>query len=205
MEETNDKFSQVHVTKQTPEDEFVPLENIRPYAPFRATRGRKFKGYGTRASFGSEDPRVHKAFVNALSGFMIIVALIFLLSGSILFPLLFIGAVLWIRSFMLRPIEDRAREMNVDMSPPEVQKAGKETVQEIKHVGNQVCKDTFTEAHIRDFKKPAFLFYTVLSLILVIGLSFLSIWLGLAVLIIVIITGVIYNAFLNFLVKKFQK
>ena len=145
--EENEKsiFDTAEVTNVTPEDGMVPLGKLKPNDMEK--RGQQFYGKGTTFSFTSSGPGLHKVFVRFVTGFLLLISLIFLSTGSVILPGIVIAFTLFCHKKLMGDIEKRAAEQKVHLSetPEEIHAVQQGFTAEMQKALKAFAQNAFTK------------------------------------------------------------
>ena len=198
-------FDTAEVTNVTPEDGMVPLGKLKPND--LGKRGQRFYGWGTTFSFTGSGPGVHKVFVRFVTGFLLLISLIFLSTGSIILPGIVIVFTLFCYKKLMGDIEQRAAEQKVPLpeTPEEIHAVQQEFTGEMKEALKASAQNTFTEKSICDFRKTAGIVCLIVGILLTVILFCVSKFMGILAAVCLVMGWIVYNVFLKWIVTRSQK
>ena len=189
-------------TKQTrtytPEDGFIEDDYF-----LMEDKGVYHKGYQTRKTTTTNDPRIVRAFIKSFCLLFLGIGVFLLLIHQWLFGIIFVLLSVFIYKTENRKNDEREKEF---IKNPQYNKEDKQVVNDFKQEIKEETKSTFSKAFSKEngkqFKKIFLLFYTIIVLLMTVILGVFISWLfAFFILGLLIFVGILYYIFINYLFR----
>ncbi len=195
----NGSFSVKETTTFTPEDGAVPLQDVRPAAPFSEVRGKSHIGYAATKTTTTNDPRITKPLVWFFAIVFLLVAFFAYAIGYWPFSIPFAGSAIFILvkgrrdvNRVAKKMEAQGQDATID-SPEELAEVLSGASGQLKNDMKESMRATFTKDHVHHFIKLTLPIYAVLTLAASLGMGFLvSKFLGIFVFCMLTVGGLLY-------------
>ena len=184
--------------KYTPEDGFIEDDYF-----LMEDKGVYHKGYQTRKTTTTNDPRVVRAFIKSFCLLFLGIGVFLLLIHQVLFGIIFILLSVFIYKTENQKNDEREKEF---IKNPQYNKEDRQVVDDFKKEIKEETKGTFSKAFSKEngkqFKKIFLLFYTIIVLLVTVLLGvFISWLLAFFILGLLIFVGILYYLFINYLFR----
>lgn len=170
---------------------------------FMEDKGVYHKGYQTRKTVTTNDPRIIRAFLKSFCLLFLGIGVFLLLIHQWVFGVIFVLTSVFIYKMENQKNEEREKEF---VKNPQYNKQDKQVIndfkQEIKEETKNTFSNTFSKENGKQFKKIFLLFYTIIVLLLTVLLGvFISWLLAFFILGLLIFVGILYYLFINYLFR----
>lgn len=184
--------------KYTPEDGFIEDDYF-----LMEDKGIYHKGYQTRKTTTTNDPRVVRAFIKSFCLLFLGIGVFLLLIHQVLFGIIFVLLSVFIYKTENQKNDEREKEF---IKNPQYNKEDRQVVDDFKKEIKKETKSTFSKAFSKEngkqFKKIFLLFYTIIVLLVTVLLGvFISWLLAFFILGLLIFVGILYYLFINYLFR----
>lgn len=184
--------------KYTPEDGFIEDDYF-----LMEDKGVYHKGYQTRKTTTTNDPRVVRAFIKSFCLLFLGIGVFLLLIHQVLFGIIFVLLSVFIYKTENQKNDEREKEF---IKNPQYNKEDRQVVDDFKQEIKEETKSTFSKAFSKEngkqFKKIFLLFYTIIVLLVTVLLGvFISWLLAFFILGLLIFVGILYYLFINYLFR----
>lgn len=184
--------------KYTPEDRFIEDDYF-----LMEDKGVYHKGYQTRKTTTTNDPRVVRAFIKSFCLLFLGIGVFLLLIHQVLFGIIFVLLSVFIYKTENQKNDEREKEF---IKNPQYNKEDRQVVDDFKKEIKKETKSTFSKAFSKEngkqFKKIFLLFYTIIVLLVTVLLGvFISWLLAFFILGLLIFVGILYYLFINYLFR----
>lgn len=184
--------------KYTPEDGFIEDDYF-----LMEDKGVYHKGYQTRKTTTTNDPRVVRAFIKSFCLLFLGIGVFLLLIHQVLFGIIFVLLSVFIYKTENQKNDEREKEF---IKNPQYNKEDRQVVDDFKKEIKKETKSTFSKAFSKEngkqFKKIFLLFYTIIVLLVTVLLGvFISWLLAFFILGLLIFVGILYYLFINYLFR----
>lgn len=184
--------------KYTPEDGFIEDDYF-----LMEDKGVYHKGYQTRKTTTTNDPRVVRAFIKSFCLLFLGIGVFLLLIHQVLFGIIFVLLSVFIYKTENQKNDEREKEF---IKNPQYNKEDRQVVDDFKKEIKEETKGTFSKAFSKEngkqFKKIFLLFYTIIVLLVTVLLGvFISWLLAFFILGLLIFVGILYYLFINYLFR----
>ena len=184
--------------KYTPEDGFIEDDYF-----LMEDKGVYHKGYQTRKTTTTNDPRVVRAFIKSFCLLFLGIGVFLLLIHQVLFGIIFVLLSVFIYKTENQKNDEREKEF---IKNPQYRKDDRQVVDDFKHEIKEETKSMFSKAFSKEngkqFKKIFLLFYTIIVLLMTVLLGvFISWLLAFFILGLLIFVGILYYLFINYLFR----
>lgn len=184
--------------KYTPEDGFIEDDYF-----LMEDKGVYHKGYQTRKTVMTNDPRIVRAFIKSF-------CLLFLVIGGFLLLIhqWFFGSIFVLSSMLIYKTENQKNDEREKefIKNSQYNKQNKQVVDDFKQEIKEETKNTFSKAFSKEngkqFKKRFLLFYGTIACLIVLLLGIFISWLlAFFILGLLIFVGILYYLFINYLFR----
>lgn len=184
--------------KYTPEDGFIEDDYF-----LMEDKGIYHKGYQTRKTIKTNDPRIVRAFLKSFCLLFLGIGLFLLIIHQWLFGMIFVLTSVFIYKMENQKNDEREKEF---VKNPQYNKQDKQIVddfkQEIKEETKSMLSNAFSKENGRKLKKTFLLFYTIIVLLMTVLLGLFISWLlSFFILGLLIFVGILYYLFINYLFR----
>lgn len=184
--------------KYTSEDGFIEDDYF-----LMEDKGVYHKGYQTRKTTTTNDPRVVRAFIKSFCLLFLGIGVFLLLIHQVLFGIIFVLLSVFIYKTENQKNDEREKEF---IKNPQYNKEDRQVVDDFKKEIKKETKSTFSMAFSKEngkqFKKIFLLFYTIIVLLVTVLLGvFISWLLAFFILGLLIFVGILYYLFINYLFR----
>lgn len=184
--------------KYTPEDGFIEDDYF-----LMEDKGVYHKGYQTRKTTTTNDPRVVRAFIKSFCLLFLGIGVFLLLIHQVLFGIIFVLLSVFIYKTENQKNDEREKEF---IKNPQYNKEDRQVVDDFKQEIKEETKSTFSKVFSKEngkqFKKIFLLFYTIIVLLVTVLLGvFISWLLAFFILGLLIFVGILYYLFINYLFR----
>ncbi len=184
--------------KYTPEDGFIEDDYF-----LMEDKGVYHKGYQTRKTVTTNDPRIVRTFLKSFCLLFLGIGLFLLIIHQWLFGMIFVLTSVFIYKMENQKNDEREKEF---VKKPQYRKEDRQVVDDFKKEIKEETKSTFSNAFSKEngkqFKKIFLLFYTIIVLLMTVLLGvFISWLLASFVLGLLIFVGILYYLFVNYLFR----
>ena len=182
--------------KYTPEDGFIEDDYF-----LMEDKGVYHKGYQTRKTVTTNDPRIVRAFLKSFCLLFLGIGLFLLIIHQWLFGMIFVLTSVFIYKMENQKNDEREKEF---VKNPQYRKEDRQVVDDFKKEIKEETKSTFSNPFSKEngkqFKKIFLLFYTIIVLLMTVLLGvFISWLLAFFILGLLIFVGILYYLFINYL------
>ena len=186
------------IKKYTPEDGFIEDEHF-----LMEEKGVYHKGYQTRKTITTNDPRIIRAFIKSFCLLFLGIGVFLLLIHQGLFGIIFVLLSVFIYKTENQKNDEREKEL---VKNPQYNKQDKQVVDDFKQEVKEETKSTFSKVFSKEngkqFKKIFLLFYSIIVLLMTVLLGvFISWLLAFFILGLLIFVGILYYLFINYLFR----
>lgn len=194
-----DGTTKTEETKEyAPEDGFIEDDYL-----LMEDKGVYHKGYQTRKTVTTNDPRIVRAFLKSFCLLFLGIGLFLLIIHQWLFGMIFVLTSIYIYKIENQKNDKREKEF---VKNPQYNKQDKQVVDDFKQEIKEETKRTFfyafSKENGRKFKKIFLLFYTIIVLLMTVLLGvFISWLLAFFILGLLIFVGILYYLFINYLFR----
>ena len=184
--------------KYTPEDGFIEDDYF-----LMEDKGVYHKGYQTRKTTTTNDPRVVRAFIKSFCLLFLGIGVFLLLIHQVLFGIIFVLLSVFIYKTENQKNDEREKEF---IKNPQYNKEDRQVVDDFKQEIKEETKNTFSKAFSKEngkqFKKKFLLFYGTIACLIVLLLGIFIGWmLATFILCLLAFVGILYYLFINYLFR----
>ena len=189
-------------TKKTrnykPEDGFIEDDYF-----LMEDKGVYHKGYQTRKTVTTNDPRIVRAFLKSFCLLFLGIGLFLLIIHQWLFGMIFVLTSVFIYKMENQKNDEREKEF---VKNPQYNKQDKQVIndfkQEIKEETKNTFSNTFSKENGKQFKKIFILLYSIITFLIVLLIGIFISWLlALFILCLLAFVGILYYVFINYLFR----
>ena len=184
--------------KYTPEDGFIEDDYF-----LMEDKGVYHKGYQTRKTVTTNDPRIIRAFLKSFCLLFLGIGVFLLLIHQWVFGIIFVLLSIFIYIIENRKNDEREKEF---VKNPQYNKQDKQVINDFKQEIKEETKNTFSNAFSKEngkqFKKIFLLFYSIIVLLMTVLLGIFISWLlAFFILGLLIFVVILYYLFINYLFR----
>lgn len=176
---------------------------VEDYQPINDIKKKYHKGYQTRTTVTTNDPRIIRWFIRSFCFIFLGIGLVLLLGHQWLFGLIFILSSIFIYKNENHKNNKREKEF---IKNPHYDIHNREVVDDFKHELKEETKGVFDKTFSKEngdyFKKLFLLFYSIISMLIVILLGIFVNWvLSIFILCLLVFVGILFVLFINYLFR----
>lgn len=186
------------IKKYTPEDGFIEDEHF-----LMEETGVYHKGYQTRKTITTNDPRIIRAFIKIFCFLFLEIGLFLLIIHQWVFGVIFVLISVYVYKMENQKNDEREKEL---VKNPQYNKQNQQVVDDFKQEIKEETKSTFSKVFSKEngkqFKKIFLLFYSIIVLLMTVLLgAFISWLLAFFILGLLIFVGILYYLFIDYLFR----
>lgn len=186
------------IKKYTPEDGFIEDEHF-----LMEEKGVYHKGYQTRKTITTNDPRIIRAFIKTFCFLFLGIGLFLLIIHQWVFGVIFVLISVYVYKMENQKNDEREKEF---VKNPQYNKQDQQVVDDFKQEIKEETKSTFSKVFSKEngkqFKKIFLLFYSIIVLLMTVLLgAFISWLLAFFILGLLIFVGILYYLFIDYLFR----
>lgn len=191
-------------TKKKETKEYTPKDSfVEDYQPINEIKKKYHKGYQTRTTVTTNDPRIIRWFIRSFCFIFLVIGLVLLLIHQWLWGLIFI----LLSGFIYKNENQKNNEReNEFIKNTHYDIHNKEVVDDFKHELKEETKGVFDKTFSKEngdyFKKIFLLLYSIISFLIVVLLGMFVNWiLSFFILCLLVFVGILFVLFINYLFK----